>query len=231
MTDPAVARRLLVAGSLVLTAALSAVSSALSPDFPDGYAAQLAAIEAGGGAATVSALTFTLAQLPFLVAVLGVAHLVRRRSPRLAAVGGALAVLGGFGHAVFGGTAMVRLSMAADPANREAHAEVLSNLESGPALLFMVMGLLGTVLGLLLLAVAVWRSPAAPRWTGPLLVAFLVVEFVGSGLSEWAGYLAVLLYLAALTGLAGAALRSPRDLWASPADREAPAEPAPSAVS
>ena len=69
--DPATARRDCAALALVATAVLSAVSNATAPEFPSGYADRLAEIDAAGARAWVSSSAFVLAQLPFLVAVLG----------------------------------------------------------------------------------------------------------------------------------------------------------------
>jgi hypothetical protein len=132
--------------------------------------------------------------------------MVAPRAPRLAWLGGVLAVLGGFGHAVFGGVVLTQLALATDTANRAAMGEVVGRVESGPAVAFMAMGLLGTVLGLLLLSIGLFRTRVVPRWVPAALWAFLVVEFVGTGLTEWATPAAGVLYLAALSGAALALL-------------------------
>lgn len=122
--------------------------------------------------------------------MVGVAWLARESS-RLAMTGGTLAVLGGFGHAVFGGAMMVTVLMARDVADRPVMAGLLADIESSPLLVpFMAAGLLGTVLGILFLGVALWRSRVVPRWVPLVLWAFLVVEFVGANLSEYATYVA-----------------------------------------
>ncbi len=209
--------RLLAAGSLCLTAVLSLVSVLLAPEFVADPVDLLAVIDEAGGIAVVSALAFGLAQLPFLVGVVAVAALAHRRAPRTAWAGGVLAVLGGFGHAVFAGVNLTWLAMSADAANREALAGVVTRVESGPAVVFMAAGLLGTVLGLLLLGVALFRSRAVPRWVPVALWAFLATEFVLSNLTAWAAPLAGLLYLAAFVALAAAVLRD-GDVTPAPAE-------------
>lgn len=111
-----------------------------------------------------------LAQLPFAVGLVGVAHLLRGRAPVLSVLGASLAVLGAFGHAVHGGVSLTMLAMAQDTANLPVHAEILAAGESGVALPFMAMGPLGTVLGIILLAVGLWRAHVGPRWVpaGPV---------------------------------------------------------------
>ena len=195
--------RRLFAACLGVAALGSVIWVALQPPFPEGYDARLAAIDEAGTGAAISAFLFTASQLPWLAAVVGIAWLAHRGSSRFAAVGGTLAVLGGFGHAVFGGAMLVTVLMARDVADRPVMAELLETIESSPLLIpFMAAGLLGTVLGLLLLGVALWRSRVVPRWVPLVLWAFLVVEFVGSNLSEYATYLSSVCLLLSFGALA-----------------------------
>lgn len=202
-------RRELAAGSLVATAVLSSISLLTMPDWPDGFAALLETIDAHPTTSLVSATTFVLAQLPFFVAVVAIGALVSPRKPVLGGIGVALAVVGGFGHSVYGGVIMTQLKMAQDSAHRDVHADLLTALESSPLVAFMALGLLGTVLGLLLLAIGLWRSRSVPTWIPSALGLFLVTEFVGSAITDWAAYASATLYLAAFTGLAVAVWRRP----------------------
>ncbi|QIK65771.1 DUF4386 family protein [Nocardioides sp. HDW12B] len=206
------ARRAGVAACLVATAALSAVSNATAPDFPVDAADRLQAMAGAGDRAWVSAFAFVLAQLPFVLAVLGLGALLRERLPRLAPVATGLAVLGGFGHAVFGGVSLTGIVLAADGAHRAVHAEVLEDVESSPIMAFAVMGLLSTVLGLVLLSVALWRGRLGPRWVPVVLGAFLVVEFAGSAVTAWSFEVAAVLYLIAFGALARALLEPGPDV-------------------
>jgi hypothetical protein len=72
------------------------------------------------------------------------------------------------------------------------------------------------VLGLLLLSIGLFRGHVGPRWVGPVLWAFLVVEFVGTSLSGSAAYLSVLCFAAAFLALAGYVARQPLAAWAGP---------------
>ena len=74
-------------------------------------------------------------------------------------------------------------------------------------MLFSAAGLLGTVVGLLLLGIGLFRTSIGPVWVGPAIWAFLVVEFVGSSVSRYASYLSVLLLAAAFFALAGVVTR------------------------
>lgn len=213
MRSPATFRRNAAATGLVLTAVLSLVSVVLQPEFPPGFTDRLAAIDAAGGRGVVSAMAFALAQLPFIAAVLGVAHLLRERAPVLSGLAATLGVLGAFGHAVFSGVSLVYVTMAADPQHRTTYAQLMKQVEGSPTMLFAAMGLLGTVLGVVLLGVALWRSRLVARWIPVTLWAFVVVEFVGSNLSTYASALSGALFLTAFVALAVWVARTPRSAW------------------
>jgi hypothetical protein len=215
MKNPATFRRAAAAVGLVSTAGLMLLSTVLAPEFPSGFAERLEAVEAGGTGSAVSAFAFTLAQLPFVAAVLGIGHLLRGRTPILSNLGTTLAVIGAFGHSVYGGVSLVMLEMASDDANLATHAAVLEGVESGPAVAFMAMGLLGTVLGLLLLAVGIWRSRMSPRWVAPALWLFLLVEFAGPALSEWSSHVSTAVYVVVMVALAAVVVRSAESTWRS----------------
>ena len=221
-SDGARFRRDIAAASLVVTALLGLLSVALQPDFPSDHAARLAALDAAGAGGAVSAVAFLVSQLPFAVAVLGLGHLLRRRAPRLSTTGVVLGVLGAFGHTVFGGLSMVYVLMAGDASRRAAYAALYAHVDNSPVMIFSAMGLLGTVLGLLLLAVAMFRSGVVARWVPALLVAFLVLEFAGSGVSAYASDVAGACYVIAFCALAVRLRRMPVGSWSSAGEAVAP---------
>ena len=199
---PAKPARLFAATCLVATALLSAISVLAQPEFSADPAERLAGIDAAGASGVVSSLAFVLAQLPFMVAAVVIAMMARDRSPRLAIAGGAVAVIGGFGHAVFGGIGLAYLAMSSDATNRAAFADAVTRVESGLAVIFMAAGLLGTVVGLVLLGIALFRSRVVPRWIPVALWLFIFTEFALTNFSDWASPAAALLYVAAFTGIA-----------------------------
>jgi hypothetical protein len=187
--------------ALVLGPVLAGVSVILQPDLTGSAADRLDAMRTG--VAAVSAVAFLLSQLPLLVAFLAIGRLLLPRAPRLSAWGTALGVAGCFGHTVFGGLSLGYLMMARDQAHRGVQAGLLDRIESSPVMVFAALGLIGTVLGLLLLGIGLFRSGTGPVWIGPAIWAFLVVEFVGSSISRYASYLSVLLLGAAFLAIAG----------------------------
>lgn len=66
---------------------------------------------------------------------------------------------------------------------------------------YAALGLLGTVIGTVLLGVLAWRTRIAPRWIGPGLVAFVLLEFFLSNLTDVASAAAGLLYAATMVAL------------------------------
>lgn len=214
--------RTAVSVALVTSAALSVLSVVLMPDFSGGPGDWLAAIAESPGASTVSALAFTTSQVFFAVGLGGVAHLVRSREPVLATLGGVMAVLGAFGHSVYGGISLLMVSMARDPAGRDTYADVLTRSQEGVALPFMATGLLGTVLGIVLLAVAVLRARLGARWLGPALILWVIVEFALSGMFSWGAYASGLLLATTFGALAAAVWRSSTGHWQTAVDAVAP---------
>jgi hypothetical protein len=220
LDDGARLRRDLTSAALVSTSLLALLSVALQPDFPTGHAARLAALDAAGPRGAVSAVAFLLQQLPLIVAVLGLGHLLRREAPRLSSAGVLLGCLGAFGHSVFGGLSMVYLVMSTDEKHRQEYAALYARIESSPVMLFALLGLAGTVLGLLLLAVAMFRTGVVARWVPALLVVFLVLEFAGSGVSRYASSVAGACCVIAFCALAARVYRMPVAAWRSTAALE-----------
>jgi hypothetical protein len=193
-------RRRAARGALVIGPVLAAVSIVLQPDLGGSPREQLDAI-GDSTAAAVSAVAFLVSQLPLLISVLAIGRLLLPRAPRLSAWGTALGVVGCFGHTVFGGLTMVYVEMARDEAHHGTYAALMSRINDSPVMIFSAAGLLGTVLGLLLLGIGLFRTRTGPVWVGPAIWAFLVVEFVGSSISASASYLSVLLLGAAFFAL------------------------------
>jgi hypothetical protein len=205
--------------ALIVGPLLSAVSVILQPDLDGSAHHQLVAIgDSSRGA--ISAVTFLVSQLPFLIAVLAIGRLLLPRAPRLSAWGTALGVLGAFGHSVFGGISMVYVVMAHDPKHLDVYAHLMDRMNDSPVMIFSAAGLLGTILGILLLGIGLFRTRTGPVWIGPALWAFLLVEFVGSSISSSASYLSALLLVAAFFALSREVAEAP-----APARVERQAEP------
>ena len=197
---PDTSSRLLAArASLVLAPVLAAVSVVLQPDMSGDSTHQLSVLDTTPAA--ISAAAFLVGQLPTLVAVLAIGRLLLPAASRLSSWGTGLGVVGCFGHIAFGGLSLAMVMMARDPAHRGVYAGLLDRVTTSPIMLVSVAGLAGTVVGLLILGIGIFRTRTGPIWVGPAIWAFLVVEFVGSSLSAYASYLSVLLLGAAFCAL------------------------------
>lgn len=204
-------RQTIGALSLVASSVLAAVSVVLQPDLGSSSAQRLSAL-ADGPLPAISAVGFVVSQLPMMISFLAIGQLLRTHAPLLAAWGTSLGVLGAFGHTVFGGTSLIYVAMAHDPTHRAAYVSLLDSLNNSPVMLFSLLGLAGTVIGLLLLSIGIFRAGITPRWVGPALWAFLLVEFVVSGISRYASYLSVILLAAAFLALAKEVRGTPEEL-------------------
>jgi hypothetical protein len=213
-------RRACAVVALAAAPVLLGASSVLQPDLGDSAADRFAAMPGVGPA--VSVVTFVLAQLPMLVAVLALGHLLRSGARRLAAWGTVIGFAGAYGETVVGGAMVAWLPAANDGAtHRAAYAQGMDEMMNSPVMLFSLLGLAGTVIGLLLLSIGLYRAQVGPRWVGPALWLFLVVEFVGTSLSEWAAYLSPLCFAAPFLALAVYASRQPLETWAGRVSRAA----------
>ena len=191
---------------LVATVGLTAGTVAQMPDLPDTNAGLLQSLAEAPAHAAVAAACFTLSQLFLIGAVLAIGDTARAGAPRLIGTAMVLAVVGALGHAVFGGPRLVLFGMLND-SGRAQYVAALDRTYDSPVMLFAAIELLGTVLGLLLLAIGLVRSRAVAPWIPAYLIGFLVVEFVGSNLSARASLAAVVLYAAALLGIAATVTR------------------------
>jgi hypothetical protein len=194
---------------LVATVVLTAVSVALMPDLPETHAALLQSLADAPAQSAAAAAAFTLSQLFFIGAVLAIGDIARARAPRLIGAGMVLAIIGAFGHSVFGGLRLALFGMLTE-SGRAEYATALDRTYDSPVMLFAALGLIGTLVGLLLLAIGLLKSRTVAPWIPACLIGFLILEFVGSNLSSWASLAAVALYAAALLGLA-AIIIQPRE--------------------
>lgn len=215
MADPAPFRRTAGAVGLAGSAVLAAVATLVYQPTNGGRpAAVLNTLGSAPGRAELATVLFILQGFAFLVAALAIGHLVRGRFPLLSGVGAALGAVGGFAEAVASAFTLAFLPMARDGAHHDAYLGVIAEADKAENL-FSLAGLLGTVVGTLLLSIALFRAHVGPRWVGPVLWAFLVLEFVGSGVAPVLGLAAVTLAVLAFTALAVTVWGSPRSAWAT----------------
>lgn len=217
-------RRGTVAVSVAAGAWLGLAGLAVQPTIPDDPT-EFARLLADSTGAALGLQAFVVSQIFWAIGLIGVGHVVAHRSTVLGWVGAALSGLGAFGHAVYGGALLLQLALAP---NTQAAAAAINASDGGVFIPFLVMGLLGTTLGLVLLAVGLLRSRLAPRWMAPALLTWVVIEFVLSGVAAWAAYLSITVGAVTFAGLALAMWRSDAAIWetAAEAHDEVRVEPA-----
>jgi hypothetical protein len=224
MADAAHFRRIAATIGLVGSAVLAAAATLVYRPSSGGVPAEvLTSLQQAPGQAQTSAILFVLQGFAAVIAALAIGHLLRGRFPLLSGVGAGLAALGGFAEAVATTFTLAFLPMAQDPAHRAAYLGVITRADRVQNV-FGLVGLLGTVIGTLVLSIGLFRASVGPRWVGPAIWAFLVLEFVGSGIAPAVGLVALTLGVIAYTALGVTAWTSPRVTWMTAAEA---AEPAP----
>jgi hypothetical protein len=137
---------------------------------------------------------FELLALPFLFGTALVYVLLsRQRSPRLAYAGGILFGCGLVGLSAVEGYETLAYALAQDGRfELTALADVVDAQSSVPAIVMLLLLILGAFFGLLTSAVALWRSGAVPRAAVLMILASLVVDFFlneGFGIAPaWASH-------------------------------------------
>jgi hypothetical protein len=159
--------------------------------------------------------------LLWVVAVVGVVHLIRSRGATLAQVGGGLALLGALGHAVMATLFLVLLGLPQD-GHRTELLPVLDRVAGHVFPVALPLLMLGGV-GVVLLAFALRRAGRAPLATPWLVSAGFVSEMVPLGGTT--GDIVLWALVGAGLGLAGL-----RVLGLSDEQWDAPSSAAPSVV-
>ncbi len=170
-----------VAGlSLIGAPLIGLVGALLTPQYSGDLGEELSAISAHTGRWLVSDFLNLLTFFLMIPAVFGLLHLLRHRSVALGHIGAALALLGLFFHGAIIGFALVSVPLVESGMERAQMVAFAERMYEGPAFIMILAPFIGFYLGMILLAVALWRAKVAPLWISVLLVAGLLSEFVGT---------------------------------------------------
>ena len=122
---------------------------------------------------------------------------------------GAFGFLAAFMHIVPGSWSLTQVPMGAHPEHYAVYGQLIEAQEASPHMLPYFMLGLGMVVSVILLGIAHFRSRLPVRWAGPVLWAWVVVEFLGTGLFTWAPALSGALLVLGVGGLIAGLVREP----------------------
>lgn len=183
--------------SMIAAPAILVASALVSPELKSDEGSQLDVIAAHPTRWYWFTLLLLIGSMLLVPALLGIAALIHERSPRLANVGGGLAVIGSLIAIGDVMSQFVSWQMVADGANHDQMAALLHRFDNaaGTGVVFSVGGL-SILIGVILLTVGLIRSRLTPAWSaiGLSLATLLnIVAFSSASAAGVAASWAVLL--------------------------------------
>jgi hypothetical protein len=156
-------RKVVVAASVALTAVLGTVSGLVGPHYDASDNRMLGAIARDQPGWNASALLGLAGSLAAMITVLGLIHILRFRVPLLRGVGGSLSLLGVLALPGLIAADLVKGQMANQP-DRAAMVGLAGHYTSPSGIHWFYRMLIAYSLGLILLAVGLYRARLAKRW-------------------------------------------------------------------
>ncbi len=198
-TNMAPHRRLLTGACAVVGPGLVALGVLLHPEEVDDHARQLEIIAGQSGAWATAHLLLWAGALLLIPAVLGILALLDRRRPVWATTGALLAIAGCVSLASLTVLEQVLGEMALAESHRQQMVTLAERLDQSPALnaTAQLPGL-ALVVGIVVLAVGLWRAKLARRLTCISLLAGIALASAVGTLAWKLGWLLVFCGFAAL---------------------------------
>jgi hypothetical protein len=174
--------------SMIAAPLFLVASAVVSPQLKSDEGAQLAVIAAHPTRWYWFTLLLLIGSILLVPALVGIAGLVHGRSPRLATIGGSLAILGSLIAIGDVMSQFVSWQMVAGGADRAQMAALLQRFDNaaGVGVVFSVGGL-SVLLGVVLLTVGVIRARVAPAWAAIGLSVATVLNIVAFSSASTAG--------------------------------------------
>ena len=168
------------AACMITSPLLLLASAAVSPPLKSSEGAQLAAIAHHPDRDYWFILLGLVGTILLVPAVLGLMHMLRERAPGWGYIGGSLALVGTLLGLVDWGSELVKWQMASPAADRAQMTALLKRFDdtAGSALPLQLSGF-AVLVGLVLLAVALYRTRAVPSWTAFGLATGIVLNLAG----------------------------------------------------
>jgi hypothetical protein len=179
LTDANNFRRTALGLCLIAAPLVGLVSAFITPRFTGSMGGELAAIAEHTGRWLVGEALNLISFFLFMLAVLGIVHLLRHRSVILGHLGGGLVLLGTFFHGAIIGFALVEVPLVASGGSRDHMIEFANQMYESAAFMIILFPFLSFFVGWILLAIALWRARVAPLWVAAVIVAATLSEFVG----------------------------------------------------
>jgi Domain of unknown function (DUF4386) len=194
--------RTLAAIGLVLGPLLFLLDTLIDPAWADDDAAYLAEVAGHKGRYVIAELASTFGALIWIVGMVGIMRLLRRRRVTLGQLAPGMVIVGLIGLTASFAFSVFDLAMV-DFENREAMVRLHAELGDSYAYraYWLIFFSVGTVLGLILLAVPLLRRRIVPVWSPILLILASVFWHVAGG-ERVTDALALAMLAAALAPLA-----------------------------
>lgn len=132
-----------------------------------------------GGSLYHSLIYHLLGMLLFVPVYLGLAHLLRERSPKLAVIGSTFAIISALAFYGMGTVNLVFYGMASSGLDQSIMAQVIDRMASSPIFLVIVAPfLLFMVIGTICLVAGLWRARVVPRVALLFVIAAIILDIV-----------------------------------------------------
>lgn len=203
--------------ALILAPLMLLLGDILSPAWSDDTAEYARQVAESTSAQSLSGVLYTIAMPLMLAGAIGLASCIRGRGVTLANIALVLAVLGLGTFPALTATSIVDVA-AINAVGEEGLASLIDAGEDSAAFLVVLLfALVGSLLSLLLIGIAVWRSGLAPWWVGVALIVTAVLLIAG-GSSQVLAIVASALSVIGFGYLGVRILRLPDATWERPPD-------------
>ena len=145
----------------------------------NGYAGEFAFIRENMALWITSTVFGILMSYTFIPAVLALVHLAQQRSAAIAYLGGSLACVGAAFHGSLLGFQLTEAPLVASGLSNDQLVTIAERLYGHTAFTVILMPVIGFYVGLVLLALAMWRSRVVKFWVPLLIIAGIAIEFLG----------------------------------------------------
>jgi hypothetical protein len=174
--------------SMIAAPVFLVASAIVSPQLKSDEGAQIGVIAANPTRWYWFTLLLLIGSILLIPALLGIAALLHEHSPRLANIGGGLAILGSLVAIGDVMSQFVSWQMAANGADRQQMAALLHRFDNaaGVGVLFSVGGL-AVLIGVILLTIGLIRTRIAPAWAAIGLSAATLLNVVAFSSASAAG--------------------------------------------